>query len=184
MKSALSAQIKAPLPPNIKDAAEGIVALKQGEYAIFHLQFRVGDGDRIAKDWEGFRLLESIHIPYAIWDGTTSPASLVPSLPLVHLPPSEGEASNAKGRSLRVPFNQRAVSAHYEDFIERGEEAFMRSHYGDERADMARNADNMMAMMGEMLLGSVAQAGNTHILVQRLRDMGMQDLADKLASRD
>lgn len=71
------------------------------------------------------------------------------------------------------------MTAHYADYIEHGEEAYMRSHFGDERTDMARNADNMMAMMGEMLLGSVAQAGNTDLLAQRLMD----ELAGKVAAR-
>ena len=48
---------------------------------------------------------------------------------------------------------------------------------------MAQDAGSMMAMMGEMLLSSVAQAGNTDVLVQRLRDMNMHEIADKIAAR-
>lgn len=164
------------------------MALNQGEYAIFHLQFRVGDGDAISKEWQALGCLEKIHIPYATWDGTASPSTLASSLPLAQsdTPSSTAEGSSGSagvGQSLRASFNQRAIRAHYADFIERGEEAYLRSHYGDARANMARDADKMMEMMGEMLLGSVAQAGNTDVLVQRLRNMDMHDLADKLEAR-
>ncbi|KAI1797157.1 hypothetical protein LXA43DRAFT_982973 [Ganoderma leucocontextum] len=169
------------LPPAVKGAKEGIIALNPGEYVILHLQFRVGDGDRISKDWEAMGVCETIRIPYAIWDGTAAPASLVPSLPLAQTPvpvPSDGP-----GRSLRAPFNQRDVKAHYADFIERGEEAYIRAHFGDERADMVRSGEKMIEMMGEMLLGQVAQAGGMDVFAQRLRDMGMGDIADKLGAR-
>lgn len=178
-------QVKETPPASVKDVTSGIVALNQGEYVIYNLQFRVGDGDSVAKDWEALRCLETIHVPYAIWDGTSSPSSLASYLPLVQnqSSASAGASSEGKGQSLRAPFNQRAVTAHYADYIEHDEEAYVRSHFGDERTDMARNADNMMAMMGEMLLGSVAQAGNTDLLAQRLRDMGMDELAGKVAAR-
>ncbi|KAI0649152.1 hypothetical protein C8Q79DRAFT_999011 [Trametes meyenii] len=178
-------------PAHIKDAEQGIVALHTGEFAILHLQFRVGDGDAISKDWEAFHCVESIVLPWVSWDGTTPPSALVPSLPTAQSPPgpasttaAEGSSTQApRGHALRAPFDQRAVQTHYADFIERGEEAYMRSHYGDARTDMARGAEQMMEMMGEMLLGQVAQAGNTDVLVQRLRETGMGELADKIAAR-
>ncbi|KAI0671699.1 hypothetical protein C8Q78DRAFT_1168540 [Trametes maxima] len=178
-------------PAQIKNAEEGIVALRTGDFAILHLQFRVGDGDAISKDWEAFHCLESIVLPWASWDGTTPPASLIPSLPTAQSPPvptptpAQGgsTAQTPSAHALRAPFDQRAVRTYYADFIERGEEAYMRSHYGDARTDMARGAEQMMEMMGEMLLGHVAQAGNTDVLVRRLRESGMGDLADKIAAR-
>ncbi|KAI1797406.1 hypothetical protein LXA43DRAFT_1070947 [Ganoderma leucocontextum] len=168
------------LPPAVKDPKEGIVALNPGEYGKLRLQFRVGDGDRIAKDWEAIGCCETIRIPYAIWDGTAAHTSLALFLPLAHTPDPIPEG---RGKSLCVPFDQRAVSAYYADFIEHGEEAYMRSHFGDARADMAQSAESMGAMMGEMLLGQVAQTGGTDVLVQRLRDMGMGDIADKIGAR-
>ena len=169
---------KAPTLSNIKDATEGIVSLKTGEYVIFNAQFRVGDGDLISKHWEALACLETILIPYAIWDGTSSPATLVSSLPQADKQPMSG-----MGRALRARFDQPAVKAYYADYIEHGEEAYIRSHFGDARADMTLGAEKMVEMMGEMLLGSVAQAGNTSVLVQRLRDMGMGDIAEKIAAR-
>ncbi|TBU38121.1 hypothetical protein BD309DRAFT_1012691 [Dichomitus squalens] len=174
-----------PLPHPIKDVKEGTVALDPGDYAILHLQFRVGDGRRVAKDWEAMACIESLHLPYSLWDGTSPPRSLVPSLPLAQTPipaptPAEGEP---RGRAVTALFNQRAVRAHYADFIEHGEEAYLRSHFGDARADMARNIESMMTMMGEMVLGQVAEAGATDVLVQQLREMGMGDVADKIGAR-
>ncbi|KAM5535972.1 hypothetical protein V8D89_010412 [Ganoderma adspersum] len=165
------------IPPAVKDIKEGIIALNPGEYAILHLQFRVGDGDRVSKDWEALGACEMIRIPYAIWDGTAPPISLASSLPLAQAPTS------GTGKALRAGFNQRAVRAHYADFIERGEEAYIRVHFGDARADMVQSGERMMEMMGKMLLGQVAQAGGTDVLAQRLRDMGMGDIADKIGTR-
>ena len=185
-------------PSAIKSVEEGIVALNPGDFVIYNFQFRVGDGDRIAKDWEALGCIESLRIPYALWDGTAAPTSLIPSLVLAQsplppspsTPPSAASSSSSSStpppsaHSVTAKLDQRAVRAHYADFVERGEEAYMRSHFGDARADMARSAEGVMAAMGEMLLGEVARAGNTGVLVQRLRDMGMADLADKLATRD
>ena len=83
------------LPPSVKDEKEGIIALNPGEYAILHLQFRVGDGNRISKDWEALGVCETIRIPYTIWDGTAPPASLIPSLPL-----AQGPATSDAGKAL------------------------------------------------------------------------------------
>ncbi|KAH9903001.1 hypothetical protein C8Q73DRAFT_661874 [Cubamyces lactineus] len=175
---------KAPLPENIKDATQGVIALNTGEYAILHLQFRVGNGDTISKDWEAFGCLASFFIPWAPWDGTTPYASLAPSLPTAQSAYLATPAQATSSQAVRATFDQRAVRAHYADFIERGEDAYLRSHYGDARADMAQSAEGMLATMGELLLGQVAQAGGTETLVQRLRDGGMGDIADKIAARE
>lgn len=169
------------LPSAVKDAKDGIVALNPGEYAILHLQFRVGDGTQISKDWEAIGLCETIRIPYALWDGTAPPSSLFPSLPLAQSPAHAG--GPGQGKALRAVFDQRAVRTHYAAFIELGEEAYIRAHFGDARADMVRSGERMMEMMGEMLLGQVAETGGTDVLVQRLRDMGMGDIADKIRGR-
>ena len=150
-----------PAPNAIKDHKQSIVALKPGEYAILHLQFRVGDGERITKDWEAFSLLDTLHIPYTLWDGTSNPASLVPSLVLAQ---SSDPTPESPAKSVRIQFNQRAVKEHYADFIQHGEQAYVRSHFGEERANMAAQAEDMMTMMGEMMLNSVAQNGGTNVL--------------------
>ncbi|KAI9060681.1 hypothetical protein FKP32DRAFT_1595408 [Trametes sanguinea] len=173
-----------PLPTQVKDAKEGILQLNTGDYAILHLQFRVGDGDNISKDWEAFNCLESVCFPWVSWDGSTPYTTLASSLPTVQSAArSAPDTGSSPGRLLRATINQPLVRAYYKDFVEHGEEAYMRSHFGDARADLSRSADNMMEMMGELLLGQVAQAGNTDVLVQRLRDSGLGDLADKVASR-
>ncbi|EJF64993.1 hypothetical protein DICSQDRAFT_167141 [Dichomitus squalens LYAD-421 SS1] len=174
---------KSPPPPAIKDAKEGTIALDPGEHAILHLQFRVGDGHRIAKDWEAMTCIESLRLPYALWDGASPPSSLVPSLPLAQAPIPALAEGQQRGRAITAPLDQRAVRAHYADFIEHGEEAYLRSHFGDARADMARTMEGMMTMMGELFLGQVAEAGGTDVLVQRLREMGMGEMADKIGAR-
>ncbi|OJT07607.1 hypothetical protein TRAPUB_1537 [Trametes pubescens] len=172
----------APLPDNIKNANEATILLNTGEYAILHLQFRVGDGNTISKDWEALGALEAFFLPWAPWDGTSAPAALAGSFPTAQAPASDA-SSTTHGRLLRAPFDQPGVDEYFADFIEHGEEAYTRSHYGDARANMSRVADESMAVMGERLLAQVAQAGNTDVLIQRLRDSGMGELADKLASR-
>lgn len=171
----------APLPANIKDAKQGNVLLSTGDFAILHLQFRVGDGDTISKDWEALGALEALFLPWAPFHITSTSTALPAALPTAQAPASGAEGSGL----LRAPFDQRGVRAHYADFIEHGEEAYMRSHFGDAGGGgggMSR-AEGMIAAMGEMLLGQGAQAGNADVLVQRLRDAGMGELADKLGSR-
>ncbi|OSD06538.1 hypothetical protein PYCCODRAFT_1383571 [Trametes coccinea BRFM310] len=189
IKSINGVEIKkgAPLPSQIQDDKTGTLLLNTGDYAIMHMQFRVGDGDNVSKDWEALSCLESLCFPWVSWDGSTPHASLASSLPTAQSPilsaDNTGSSSAAPGHLLRAPINQPMVRAHYKDFIEHGEEAYLRSHYGDARAEMSRSADGMMEMMSELLLGQVAQAGNTDVLVQRLRDCGLADLADKVAAR-
>ncbi len=36
--------------PYVKDAGQGIVRLAKGDFVVLQLQFRVGDGDTLAKD--------------------------------------------------------------------------------------------------------------------------------------
>ncbi|KAI0707398.1 hypothetical protein C8Q76DRAFT_860519 [Earliella scabrosa] len=169
-----------PLPPNVKDHRQGIVMINQGECVIFHLQFRVGDGNYISKDWEAFRLLETLRIPYAIWAGTTSPSVLATTLPLAHKrPPS----SDARGRTPCVRFDQDAVSRQYADFIERGEDAYLRSHYGDERADLALRSAVVREMLVKTVLETTVEMGGADAVADNFREMGMQDIADDILAR-
>ena len=70
----------------------------------------------------------------------------------------------------------------YAEFIEHGEEAYVRSHFGDARADMLRSTESMMASVGETLFGMLEQNGNMGVMLDRLRTMGMGDLADRIAA--
>ena len=123
-----------------------------GEFAIINAQFRVGDGDTIAKDWEALACLETLHIPYAIWDGSTAPAALVPLLPMADNNPPMGRA-NGPGRSLAARFDQAAVRSYYGDFIQQGEEAYIRSHFRDEGVHSGGGAENLIKMMGQLMRG-------------------------------
>ena len=152
------------------------MALKTGEYAIFNLQFRVGDGENITKDWQAMECLETFRIPYVLWDGTSDPSTFVSSLPLAQtpslVPASEMESPT---RSLSVRFDQPAVTEHYSEFIEHGEEAYIRSHFGDARLSMVRNTQSLLGMFLE-------QNGTMEVMLDHLRTMGMGDLADRIAS--
>ncbi|OJT15442.1 hypothetical protein TRAPUB_7997, partial [Trametes pubescens] len=141
-------------------------------------EFRVGDDDTIVKDWVALGALEAIFLPWTPWDGTSTPATLAASLPTAQAP---GASGGETGRLLRAPFSQRAVRTHYADFIEHGEEAYMRSHFGDARADMSRSVDDMLTMMVQVLGGSGALAESTEQIEQQLRDIGFGDLADTFA---
>ncbi|KAI0714252.1 hypothetical protein C8T65DRAFT_644433 [Cerioporus squamosus] len=54
-------------PPAVLNAGRGIVVLQRGQFAVLHLQFCVGDGSIIKKEWQALRCLE--HFCISPWDG-------------------------------------------------------------------------------------------------------------------
>ena len=156
-------------------ATEGIVELKVGEYAIFHAQFRVGDGDTISKHWEALSCLETLVVPYAIWDGTSPPATLVSLLPQADKqPPSD------VGRALRARFDQPAVKTYYADYLEQGKEAFVLSHFGRERLDALRRQTERLESMGMRTVRQFVQTGELDAMLASVRGAGLQDAAARL----
>lgn len=168
-----------PLPKNIVDAPNGTIILGTGDFVVLHLQFRVGDDNTIVKDWEALGTLEAITLPWAPWDGITAYADVAASLRSVQSPPAD-KSGPADAGLLRVPFDQHAVHSYFADFIEHGEDAYIRSHFGDARGDMVRGTDAAMNSMTLEVLRRIEQAGNLDILVERLRETGMGELADQL----
>lgn len=160
---------------------EATVLLNTGDYVILHLQFRVGDGDMIYKDWQALSALEAFFIPWASCDGTSMLPALAASLPTAQSPAARDNGP-VHGRLMRAPFDHHAVREYFADFIERGQDAYTRSHFGDAHADMLHGAEERVEMMGEAFLQQIAQDRNTvEVLTQHLRDVGMVEFADKVA---
>ena len=171
------------LPSAIKNINEGMVILQTGEYAILHLQFRVGDGERILMNWQAMGCLETLRIPYALWDGTTDPSTFLSSLPLAQFPGLiAASTTDSPVRSLGARFDQCAVTEYYADYIEQGKIAYLRSHFGDARADFALYANEVMEARHRTQLQAVVQSGMLGRLVDHIRAMGLDGHADAVAS--
>ncbi|KAI0635895.1 hypothetical protein C8Q77DRAFT_1207809 [Trametes polyzona] len=86
----------APLPQNIDDAKQVLVQVNTDEYFIVRLQSHVGNGDTISKD-----------------------CTLLASLPTAQsLPSLPNFAATGVNRLLRPPFDQRAATADFANYIE------------------------------------------------------------------
>ncbi|OJT10743.1 hypothetical protein TRAPUB_12737, partial [Trametes pubescens] len=167
-----------PLPTHVKDSTEGTILLNTGDFVVLHLQFRVGDGNKITKDWEALSTLEAVFLPWVLWDGVTPLSNIAASLPTVQSS-SSVESSQACGQLLCAPFDTQAVHHYFAHFIQSGQNAYMESHLGSARADLATTMDHSTFVMGDRLLRGIAQAGNLHVLVRRLREAGMDNVVDK-----
>lgn len=173
----------APLPTQIKDASDGIVLLKTGDFVVFHLQFRVGDGETISTDWQALSALEAIFVPWLPWDGVEQPTSLASTLPTVQSR-APADPTPALGRLLRAGVDQSAVKDYFADLMELGEEAYIESHFGPGRADIVGRMDAIMNTMVMEMIGDISRAGNIHALIQRISDAGLESLLDKFVVRN
>ncbi|TBU48897.1 hypothetical protein BD309DRAFT_997374 [Dichomitus squalens] len=125
-----------PYPSVLKDPTEAIVALHPGDYAVMSLQFRTGDGKTITKDWQAFKLLDHVIIPFMKWDGTSRPETLASSLPPAYTLPDISASKTLKAKYVVASFNQSAIWKHYWDAIKHGDDVFLRTHNGDVHAAM------------------------------------------------
>ena len=171
--NALQIQSNMTLPPNVHDAKLGIVSLKPGEYVIFTAQFRVGDGETISKDWEALRYLQGFSLAWSIWQ-TTDPHVLDNMLAQYHA--KDGHIPGG----LRMSFDHSAMRRYYDDFVERGEDAHIRSHFGAERATMVESSHTMMGVMGNHMLDVLEESGEIEVMYAHMRQMGLDDLADEI----
>lgn len=174
-----SSQLLQVAPPEviIGDPTGGIVRLGKGDFAVFQLQFRVGDDDTISKDWQALDALESITM---VWEKTTThPAFTAPSLPIPQGPPVL-DSAGASGRLLRAPFDHAAVHAYFADFIEDGQDAFVRSHFEASSAVLLTDINDLMFTMADRLLKRIAEEGSTDVLLERLRACGRNDIVAKI----
>ncbi|OJT10745.1 hypothetical protein TRAPUB_12739 [Trametes pubescens] len=161
------------------DYKHGTIRLNKGDFAVFQLQFHVGDDDTISKDWQALDALESIALPWAPWDNSTAPAFTALGLPSLQGPPLV-HFSNAPGRLLCAPFDHGAVHEYFADLIEDSEDAFLRSHFGSSSAVLSNTVNVSMFTMADTLLKRVAEEGNVNVLLGRLRACGRHDIVEKL----
>lgn len=163
----------------IGDPTGGIVRLGKGDFAVFQLQFRVGDDDTIFKDWQALDALESIALPWAPWDDATTPAFTALGLPSLQASPLV-YFTGMPGRLLRAPFDHAAVHAYFADFIEDGQDAFVRSHFEASSAVLLTGINDSMFTMADRLLKRIAEEGSTDVLLERLRACGRNDIVAKI----
>lgn len=171
-----------PVHAQVKDAQHGTVLLKAGDFVVFALQFRVGDGDTISKDWEALSALEALFVPWVPWDGVEESATLTSSLPTVQST-ANADGTCTLGRLLRVPFDQRAVKDYYADFVEHGEHAYIESHFDTGTANMTRKGDTSTNSMVIEMIRRIKRAGNIRPFIQRMSEAGMENLVDKFVVR-
>ncbi|KAI0714288.1 hypothetical protein C8T65DRAFT_644606 [Cerioporus squamosus] len=167
-----------PLPPIVKDAKEGIVALSPGDFVEFHVQFRIGDDDLITREFEAFAALQSVCVAFTPWDGKASPAGL--NRALVKLQ-ARGEDPPSKF-GLVASIDQDALVVHYGDFLLRGEDAYMESHFGKERVLIMRQLGKLAEKEGKKTWEDAQLTGESDEMLERLRGAGLGDLAEMVAS--
>ncbi|TFK94082.1 hypothetical protein K466DRAFT_22946 [Polyporus arcularius HHB13444] len=113
-------------PPAVKNAEKGILALRPGQYAILQMQYRVGDGGSIRKDWTALRLVQTLTLPVIVpWEEDRSLTAIEADFARDHA------KSGATPLGMRVMFDQDAVQEFFKDGIKGGDEAHIRSHYGE-----------------------------------------------------
>lgn len=118
-------------PPQVLNATRGILALNPGDYAIVYMQFRVGDGQEISRDWEALCRMRSFRLPaVAPWDGQSPASHELGATALLLSPP--------RPIGIRAFFDQDATLAYYREILEEGQRAFIESHYGVEQARTGR----------------------------------------------
>lgn len=177
----ISYQLLQDAPPGhiVSNFDAGNMRLKKGDFAVFQLQFRVGDDDTILNDWQALDAIESISIPWAPWDNATPPAFTALGLPSLQGPPLIHFAG-AEGRLLCAPFDHTAVHAYFEDFIKNGQDAFVRSHFEASSAVLLTGMNDSMFTMADRLLKRIAEEGSTDMLLERLNACGRSDIVEKI----
>lgn len=153
--------------------------LAKGDFVVLQLQFRVGDGDTIAKDWQALDAVECIALPWAPWDEVVRPAVLARDLPAIESGPPV-DLGPTGGRFLRARFDRDTIRHYFADIIDHGEDAFMRSHLGADHADLAHKIKDSRITMGDKLLKRITDDGNMALLLERLRACGRDDIVAKL----
>ncbi|RPD60034.1 hypothetical protein L226DRAFT_571041 [Lentinus tigrinus ALCF2SS1-7] len=109
-------------PPSILDAERGFVVLNPGQFAIVYLQFCVGDGSVLTKEWQALRCLERIVLPcISPWDGVDRDAA-------ASYDADQLDAA-ASSRGIACAVDAEAVEDYYQDSIRGNEAAFAANHY-------------------------------------------------------
>lgn len=130
----------------ILDQTFSAVLLRPGDFAIFESQYRLG-GPSITKDFEALSLLSHIIIPAVPYD----PSFPGPYKDLLPRAANKGELCEVRGM-----IDQEEVEDWYADYVTLGKKAYIRSHYGQARADMIDAGDNMGQQLQQMMLAMAA----------------------------
>lgn len=133
--------------PAILDQTFTAVLLHPGDFAIFESQYRLG-GPTITKDFEALSLLSHLLIPAVPYDASF-PGPYKDLLPRAA---NKGELCEVRGM-----IDQREVEEWYADYKTMGKKAYIRSHYGESRAEMIDAGDTVMGQQLQMMLRMAAE---------------------------
>jgi hypothetical protein len=122
------------------------VLLNVGEHALFNVKFRAG-GPKVTLDFQALEFLAHVVVPCIPYD----PAASAPYTELLPRAADRDEVCE-----VRAPFDQGAVHRWYADYKNKGERAYIASHYGEARARMIGDGNNAI---GEMLKAMASVAG-------------------------
>lgn len=143
-------------PPTVVDQRQATLSLHSGEFAILHMQFRVGDGDRIQREGEALVRLRAFILPFMLPDAPTDNSSTADatstngSTPMPgasYLPPPvralfTSDPHGTPGMlTICSEINLGVVCDYYGDLYRRDddgdrERAFLESHYGRARTEI------------------------------------------------
>lgn len=178
----MSSQLLQAPPPGqtVRNYNAGNIRLRKGDFAVFQLQFRIGDDDTISNDWQALHALESISIPWVPWDNA-NPDAFTAGFTALSLPGLQGSPPVYFPELLSAPFDHAAVDHYFEDLVQNGQDAFLCSHVGAASTVMSNTVNNTMVTMADRLLNRVIEKGNMDVLLERLRACGRHDLVEKLS---
>ena len=130
--------------------------LKPGQFALYHIQFRVGDSTRVYSEWHALRYLSQLYLPVKV------PWLSVNSVDATERTIAErfGRASGAP-TGVPVSFNQAAIANYYRDYIVDGKIAFVRSHYGEERAMWVEKSERELERRYEGMVEGQEKEGDS-----------------------
>lgn len=141
------------LPKGVINAERGILALGAGEYAILQLQFRVGNGVNIRKDYEALHCVQGVSLPlFAPWTDE-SPNMIEHSIRELFASPQRAPLG------IHTFLDSAAVRDYYQEALEHGDRAFIESHHGRVRADEWERRSNLMVEHAKTLLQFAEECG-------------------------
>ncbi|KAI0714290.1 hypothetical protein C8T65DRAFT_573559 [Cerioporus squamosus] len=165
----------AQLPPAVLDAAQGIVLLRPGDYVIYSMQFRVGNGASISLDFEALSSLAGFSLAWS-----TSQQGYHPLLQDRLIAEIVYKCGPANG-SLLMMFDHAAICEYYDDYITKGGDAFVESHYGKDQADSLKNGYQMLETMGRHFMRGLVQDGRMDQIMAECEEAGLHEKAARFS---
>lgn len=141
------------MPAGVINAERGMLALAPGEYAILQLQFRIGNGVNIRKDYEALFCVHGLSLPlFAPWNGESPNMLELRVRELWDLP-------TRSPYGIHTFFDEGVVREYYQEALEKGDRAFVESHHGRVRADEWEKRSNLMMEHAKTLLQYAEECG-------------------------